>query len=188
MKRGGNPLSTRDIRGLVQSLPQYREQLTKLALHTDIAHSLLEKVQALNLDKIGTVEQDIVLGEANSKDILKMPELKTMSSVDKLRMLMCYAATHTGKLDNKRRMQWLTILELTPEELSAVLNLELLGVPVSKDNNGKKGFLSFGDRKDRATRKERPGMTAQDYMLARFTPLLAEAVEGMDRRQVGCKP
>ena len=64
---------------------------------------------------------------------------------------MCYAATHPEKMDATKEAQWQKLARLGPEDMQAVLNLELLGVPVRK--RGSSSGISFGRKRKRAVRK-----------------------------------
>jgi hypothetical protein len=51
---------------------------------------------------------------------------------DKLRLFMCYCATHPEKLDATKRSHWATLARLHDSDMAAVCNLAFLGVPVMK--------------------------------------------------------
>lgn len=70
------------------------------------------------------------------------------------RLLMCYAATHPEKLDAVKQAQWQKLAQLRPEDMTTIINLEYLGVPVRK--RGKSTGLIFGRKRKRAVRKVRP--------------------------------
>ena len=67
------------------------------------------------------------------------------------RLLMCYAATHPEKMDAQKQVQWQKLAKLQPADMSTIINLEALGVPVRK--RGKASGLSFGRKRKRAVRK-----------------------------------
>ena len=91
---------------------------------------------------------------------------------------MCYLATHPEKLDSDRRIQWQNAAKLQAEEMATILNLEYLGVVVSKKDRGSSRVLRFGRKKRKGTRKERENEN-QEYALARFQPLLADILEDL---------
>lgn len=68
-----------------------------------------------------------------------------------VRLLMCYVATHPEKLDATKQQQWQKLAALSPEDMTTITNLELLGVPVRK--RGKTTGLNFGRKRKRAVRK-----------------------------------
>eukprot|EP00245_Coleochaete_scutata_P005277 TRINITY_DN18717_c0_g1_i1.p1 TRINITY_DN18717_c0_g1~~TRINITY_DN18717_c0_g1_i1.p1 ORF type:complete len:662 (+),score=131.15 TRINITY_DN18717_c0_g1_i1:190-2175(+) len=173
-------ISTRDMHKMVQALPQYREQLDKLGLHIHIATVLNEKIQQEGLTQIGTVEQDMVYGDASSKELINLFGSKpNMSPEDKVRLLAIYAATHPEKLDATKRMQWQKLARLSGEDMNAINNLEFLGVAVSKRQSNTGFTLKFGLRKPkRALRKDKMGDEEQ-WSLSRFSPLIQDVVEDM---------
>eukprot|EP00899_Mesostigma_viride_P012721 jgi/Mesvir1/2144/Mv16665-RA.1 len=182
MKLGGDKgggSGTRDLRAMVQSLPQYRNQLAKLGVHIDIASKLNSMVKEMGLDEIGSLEQDLVYGDATSKELISFFNTRPSMAVDdKVRLLMIYAATHPEKLDATKRIQWMKLTKVSGDEFNAVNNLECIGVPVSKTSSSGGFSLSFGKRKKRVIRKEKEGEQS-NWNLARFQPYLQEVVEDL---------
>jgi syntaxin-binding protein 1 len=171
-----------DLRGmarLVQALPQYRDQLTQLGAHVELASLLNRSIDLHRLADLGKLEQDLVFGDATSKEVIAfLSANQTLPDADKLRLLMCYSATHQEKLDPTRQAQWQKIARLSRADMAAVTNLEYLGIPVHKRQRGALAGLSFARKRRRALRKERePDEDDQQFSLARFVPLLAEVLE-----------
>jgi syntaxin-binding protein 1 len=166
---------------LVQALPQYREQMAALAAHVELASRLNRLVEQHALAELGKLEQDLVYGDATSKEVIAfLAAHQMLPPEDKARLLLCYAATHQEKLDPARQAQWQKVARLTAADMAAIVNLEYLGVPVCKRarGGGALGALSFGRRRRRAVRKDRePDEADAEYALTRFVPLLAEVVE-----------
>jgi len=181
VRKGGRPgdVQFKDMRSIVQNLQSgYRDQLAKLNLHVEIATKLNNRISAEKLSAIGNLEQDLVFGDATSKELIALingnPEI---TSEDKVRLLMIYAATHPEKLDATKRMQWMKLMRLTGADMQCVTNLEYLGVAVSKKSSASAFSLSFGKRKaKRPVRKERVG-DDEAWSLSRFTPLVQDLVE-----------
>ena len=96
---GGDGLDTSDLRQMVESLPQYREQLKRLSLHIHIASTVNGMAKKMGLHEVGKLEQDLVYGNATSKEVIKLLGANPdMSDEDKVRLLMCYVGeshTHT---------------------------------------------------------------------------------------------
>ncbi|KAG6548880.1 hypothetical protein Mapa_009643 [Marchantia paleacea] len=174
----GQELSTRDMQKMVQALPQYRDQLEKLSLHIHIATVLNKKIKDDGLSDVGNLEQDFVFGDATSKELINILNVKQdLSAENKLRLLMIYAATHPEKLDATKRLQWMKLARLTGDDMNAINNMEYLGVSVSKKPTS--GFsLKFGARKNkRPLRKERN--QEEGWQLSRFYPVLQDLVEDL---------
>ncbi|KAL2632868.1 hypothetical protein R1flu_004347 [Riccia fluitans] len=175
----GQELSTRDMQKMVQALPQYRDQIEKLSLHIHIATVINNKIKEDALDEVGNLEQDLVFGDATSKELISILNAKQeLSAENKLRLLMIYAATHPEKLDATKRLQWMKLARLTGDDMNAINNLEYLGVSVTKKTSG--GFsLKFGSRKNkRSLRKERAEEEGA-WKLSRFYPVLQDLVEDL---------
>ncbi|KAK2079353.1 hypothetical protein QBZ16_003044 [Prototheca wickerhamii] len=169
----GGAADLRAVGKLVRDLPQYREQLARLAAHVELATQLTRAVEEGSLTELGRLEQDLVFGDATSKE---RPEAR-LAPADRVRLLMCYSATHLEKLDPTREQQWQRVAGLSAEQLSPLARLEYLGVPVYKRSKNKlAATLSFGRKRHRATRRDR-GEDDQQYALARFVPLLQEVLE-----------
>lgn len=180
----GKKLGDLDLKGmskLVQSLPQYRDQLANLSAHVELASMLNRALDSRRLPDLGKLEQDLVYGDAASKELIAFLSSNQvlLPEADKLRLLMCYSATHQEKLDPTRANQWQKVARLSHTSMSAITNLEYLGVPVCKRQKGAlAGALSFGRRRRRAVRKDREADEDEgQYALTRFVPLLAEVLD-----------
>jgi hypothetical protein len=63
----------KDMRSIVQNLQSgYRDQLAKLNLHVEIATKLNNRISAEKLSAIGNLEQDLVFGDATSKELIAL--------------------------------------------------------------------------------------------------------------------
>ncbi|CAL5429761.1 unnamed protein product [Camellia sinensis] len=101
--RDGGEISTRDLQKMVQALPQYSEQIDKLSLHVDIAGKINNIVKEMGLKELGQLEQDLVFGDAGTKDVINF--LRTNQDVtreNKLRLLMIYAACYPEKFEDDK--------------------------------------------------------------------------------------
>jgi syntaxin-binding protein 1 len=180
--RGGQKreVSTRDLKKMVQAMPQYRDQLQRLSLHIDIASKINEAVRARALKAAGEVEQDLVLGDATSKELIALlgSHGEDLSSQDKLRVLLCYAATHPEKLDTSKRTQWMKLARLEEGDMKTVGNLEHLGIAVNK-KKGLAGMVNVGRKRraKKALRKESGRAEEEEFGLQRFAPLLADVLD-----------
>ena len=149
---GGNSsssLDTRAMRSLAARLPQYRDELSRLAAHVELASRLARAVDARGLLAAGALEQAFGTGKGGSRELIAALSSSSNSSSNssplpppfpqdvKLRLLLCYAATHPGKLDAAKEAQWAKLARLQPPtELARCLaGLEALGVPVYKRGN-----------------------------------------------------
>ena len=94
-----------------------------------------------------------------------------------MRLLMCYMATHPEKLDTDRRLQWQKLAQLNAGEMDTMLNLEYLGISVTKKDSP--SLLSFiRKNKSKNTRKTKMGeQYSQQYALEKFQPELYDILE-----------
>ncbi|KAH0457000.1 hypothetical protein IEQ34_014907 [Dendrobium chrysotoxum] len=179
--RDGGELSTRDLQKLVQTLPQYSEQLDKLSLHIEIAGKINEVIRELGLREIGKLEQDLVFGDAGTKDLISF--LKTKQEVtpeNKIRLLMIYAAMFPEKFDGDKGEKLMQLARLSADDMNAVHNMRYLTLPESKKTSG--GFsLKFDvHKKKHAARKSRSDVE-ETWQLSRFYPIILELVEKLSR-------
>lgn len=173
-------LGTRDISRMVSAMPQYREQLAQLGVHSEMCDRLHQQLESRQLLTVGKLEQDIIFGDANSTDMLAFFTANpNLAAEDKVRLFMCYVSTKPEKLDEMRAAQWQKVTQLTMAQFLAVSNLVFLGVPVFKRQT--KGVGNFFNKKRKAhVRQVRAG--AEDDSLSdttRFHPLLEDLFEDM---------
>lgn len=179
-ENGNEKLSTSDMRHLIQSLPEYRGFLSRLSCHIDITQCLFKITDERKLKDLGELEQDLIFGDKHSKDLIQWLQVnQNLKTEDKMRLFMCYLATHPEKLDSERRLQWQKIAQLKAEEMNTVLNLECLGVSILKKNG--QSILNFVRKnKSNALRKDRlSGSEENQYALSRFQPELLDIIEKM---------
>jgi syntaxin-binding protein 1 len=172
---GGGIVDNSKLKGVVASLSDYNQELSKLSLHIDMASNLNALTRERALDLVGKLEQDLVFGGATSKEVIELLSNKQeLAPLDKVRILMCYVATHPEKLDSSKFKQWQKLANLKAEHMHTLSNMEYLGVSVSKRN--KSSALSFGNKNKRKIRKARAGQEdkQEEWELSRFQPLLAE--------------
>lgn len=182
--REGQELTTRDMQKMVQALPQFRDQIEKLSLHIDIATKLNAKIAELSLRELGTLEQELVFGDASSKELINiLTSNQNLTKENKLRLLMIYAASHPEKLDAAKRLQWMKLARLTEEDMNPVVNMEYMGVSVSKKQSG--GFsLKFGTRKNKRGLRKEKNQDEEIYDLSRFCPMIQEVIEDLAKGEL----
>lgn len=94
-----------------------------------------------------------------------------------MRLFMCYLATHPDKLDTERRLQWQKLARLDASQMDTMLNLEYLGISVTKKDGP--SLLNFVRKnKSKNIRKSKVGDEySQQYALEKFQPELYDIVE-----------
>ncbi|KAG8374793.1 hypothetical protein BUALT_Bualt10G0032600 [Buddleja alternifolia] len=172
--RDGGELSTRDLQKMVQALPQYSEQIEKLSLHVDIAGKINKIIRESGLKEVGQLEQDLVFGDAGTKDLINFLRLKEdVSREYKLRLLMIYAAVYPEKFEDDKISKLMELARLPPDDMTAVYNMRLL--EASSDTK-KSSIVPFSlkfdaHKKKHAARKDRPGEEVA-WQLSRFYPII----------------
>ncbi|KAL6548033.1 STXBP unc-18 S1 [Orobanche hederae] len=184
--RDGGELSTRDLQKMVQALPQYSEQIEKLSLHVDfyaamglfadseIAGKINKIIRESGLKEVGQLEQDLVFGDAGSKDLKNFLRVKEdVSREYKLRLLMIYAAVYPEKFEDDKISKLMELARLSPDDMTAVYNMRLLEASSDTKKNSIVPFsLKFDvNKKKHAARKDRPGKEVT-WQLSRFYPIV----------------
>ncbi|XP_020549870.1 SNARE-interacting protein KEULE isoform X1 [Sesamum indicum] len=183
--RVGSELSTRDLQRMVQALPQYSEQIEKLSLHVDIAGKINKIIREMGLKEVGQLEQDLVFGDAGTKDLINFLRVnEDVSRENKLRLLMIYAAVYPEKFEDDKISKLMELARLPPDDMTAVYNMRLL----EPSSDTKKSSLPFSlkfdvHKKKHAARKDRPGEEVT-WQLSRFYPIIEELVEKLSKREL----
>ncbi|KAL4562532.1 hypothetical protein LXL04_034739 [Taraxacum kok-saghyz] len=102
-QKDNSELSTREIQKLVQALPAYNEQMEKLSLHIEIAGKVNKVVRDEGLRDLGQLEQDLVYGDAPTKELIHF--LRTYQHINpefKLRLLIIYAMVYPNKFEGDK--------------------------------------------------------------------------------------
>ena len=181
---GSRDLTTGQLKKAVEALPKVLDQRAKLSVHTSIAAEINEVLQRCALGEVGRVEQDIVFGEATSKDLIALfMDLDSkgvrLPMVEKLRLLLCYCGSHPQKLDESEKKRWSATTGLTRADVDVLENLELLGFKVRKDASSSSFFSSSSTKSMRPKVLERTG-EGSDWDLFRFLPNVAGLCTDLD--------
>ncbi|KAL3499481.1 hypothetical protein ACH5RR_038574 [Cinchona calisaya] len=184
--RDGGELTTRELQKMVQALPQYSEQIEKLSLHVDIAGKINRTIRELGLKDLGQLEQDLVFGDAGTKDVINfLRSNQDVARENKLRLLMIYAAVHPEKFEGDKVAKLMELARLPQEDMNAVYNMRLLeGAPESKKNSIVPFSLKFDvHKKKHGARKDRTGEEVT-WQLSRFYPMIEELIEKLSKGEL----
>ena len=172
--------STGAIKKVVESLPQFMEMQAKLSAHTSIAAEINDVLRRRGLSDVGRVEEEVIFGEATSKDVIALlnqfkARESDMSQAEKLRLLLLYAATHPEKFDAAEKSRWMKATGLSSADLDTVINLEKLGVRVTKRASA---FSSTF----KTTKSKRPTVHERqtEWDLSRFLPTINVLARSLD--------
>ncbi|KAI3727528.1 hypothetical protein L6452_16144 [Arctium lappa] len=184
--RDGGELSTRDLQKMVQALPQYSEQIDKLSLHVDIAAKINKIIRESGLKEVGQLEQDLVFGDAGTKEVINFLRTKPDATREnKLRLLMIYAATHPEKFESDKLAKLMELARLPSDDMNAVYNMRYLeGSSEAKKNSIGAFSLKFDvHKKKHGLRKDRAGEEST-WQLSRFYPMIEELIEKLSKNEL----
>eukprot|EP00261_Vitis_vinifera_P038715 XP_019079958.1 PREDICTED: SNARE-interacting protein KEULE isoform X3 [Vitis vinifera] len=186
--RGGGELSTRDLQKMVQALPQYSEQIEKLSLHVEIAGKINRIIGEMGLRELGQLEQDLVFGDAGTKEVINYLRTKLDATREnKLRLLMIYAAIYPEKFEGDKASKLMKLAGLLSDDMNAVNNMRLLeGSSDAKKSTIGAFSLKFEVPKvnrKHAARKERKG-EEETWQLSRFYPMIEELIEKLSKGEL----
>ncbi|XP_052152378.1 probable protein transport Sec1a isoform X2 [Oryza glaberrima] len=183
--RNGGDLSTKELQKMVQALPQYSDQIDKLALHVEIAGKLNSTIKEQQLKDVGQLEQDLVFGDAGTKELINFFRTHLdISRENKLRLLMVYAANNPDKTRSDKGAKLMQLAGLSADDMIAVSNMRCLCGHDSKKSSAGGFTLKFDLRKKRhGIRKERIGEESK-WMLSRFYPILEELIEKLSKGEL----
>jgi len=185
---GGQTGATRDLttgqlKKAVEALPRVLEQRAKLSVHTSIASEINALLQSCALSEVGRLEQDVVFGDATSKDISFLFNALSekgvrLPMVEKLRLLICYVASHPNKIDDAEKARWMGQTGMTKSDIEVLEKLELLGVKVLKDK-ATQSYFSSSTKSNRPKVLERTG-EGSGWDLYKFLPTIAGLIKDSD--------
>ncbi|XP_021314783.1 probable protein transport Sec1a isoform X2 [Sorghum bicolor] len=182
--RTGGELSTRDLQKMVQALPQYNDQIDKLSLHVEIAGKLNNIIREQCLRDVGQLEQDLVFGDAGTKELINFLRTQlVVSRENKLRLLMIYAALNPEKFESDKGAKLMQLAGLSADDMIAVNNMRCLCGPDTKKSSVGGFALKFDVHKKHAHRKERTGEESA-WALSRFYPILEELIEKLSKGEL----
>ena len=192
--------TTGSMRRVVENLPRFVEAQAKLSVHTSVAASINAALEERGLSEIGRVEEEIIFGEATSKDIVALlgsrregggggggASSRGVRPADALRLLLLYAASHPEKFDDAERARWMKLTGLTRGDLAKVANLARLGVRVEKPGKASSGSSASAAMASamtfRTTKAKRPAVHARrsEWDLHRFLPTAHHLALALDR-------
>ncbi|EMS45373.1 putative protein transport Sec1a [Triticum urartu] len=183
--RTNGELSTKELQKMVQALPQYTDQIDKLSLHVEIAEKLFDIIKEQHLKDVGQLEQDLVFGDAGSKELIDFFRThQDISRENKLRLLMIYAAINPEKIQSEKGAKLMQLAGLSADDMIAVNNMRCICAHETKKSS-KGGFpLKFEIRKKkRGIRKERIGEEST-WTLSRFYPILEDLIEKLSKGEL----
>lgn len=161
-KGSGKALSINQMAKALKALPEYREIMSKLSQHMQIAHQCMDSFNKQGLLDLSDLEQTLATGKTDEGRTPKLKELlgqvveafrKQSDSMMRLRLLAIVVVSQRGLASQDTLQKLLREANLHPDELAILQNLEKMNCPLVQDegkNNGKlaklrdKRVASFG--------------------------------------------
>ncbi|KAH6812581.1 Sec1/munc18-like proteins superfamily [Perilla frutescens var. frutescens] len=184
-QRDGIELSTRDLQKMVQALPQYSEQMEKLSIHVEIAGKLNKIIKDMGLRELGQLEQDIVFGDAGTKEVINfLRKNQEQRKVNRLRLMMIYAAVFPEKFEGDKALKLMQLARLSESDMKAVKNMKLIEECDSRSaSKGTFSLMFETEKRKPAARKDRTEKE-ETWALSRFYPMIEELIEKLSKGEL----
>lgn len=153
-KKGSN-MSLAQLASALKELPEYREVMSKLSQHMNIAHECMDMLKRDNLLDLGDVEQTLATGKDDEGNNVNISEtirrceaamLNIRDPKDRLRLILI-ATISQGGLSNSDKDRLLRAAQLGRKEMQTLESIAQIGIPTVNNKSGrgstesKKGFL-----------------------------------------------
>jgi len=177
--------SLKEMASAMKELPQFQEMFAKYSLHIRLAGECMDNYKGKELEKIAMVEQDIATGTGADGRVVKHSALtaeltdllrdRSISSEDKMRLLIAYIAAEDSKPTDKEEL--LDAAGLSSSETKAVENVSLLGVSLEKGSR---------DRVQEAKQKRKGRNTDEEvpYAVSRYVPVIKRLLQDLFEDQL----
>jgi syntaxin-binding protein 1 len=151
-KGNGKALSINQMAKALKALPEYREIMSKLSQHMQIAHQCMDVFNKKRLLELSDLEQTFATGKTDEGRTPRLKELlgqvveefrKQPDSLMRLRLLAIVIVSQRGLESQSYFDKLLAEANLSPKELKALKNLEKMGCPlVQAPETGAKGKMA----------------------------------------------
>ncbi|XP_057805604.1 protein transport Sec1a-like isoform X2 [Salvia miltiorrhiza] len=184
-QRNGSELSTRDLQKMVQALPQYNEQMEKLSVHVEIAGKLNKIIRDMGLRELGQLEQDLVFGDAGTKEVINfLRKNQEERNQNKLRLMMIYATVYPEKFEGDKALKLMQLARLSDSDMKAVKNMTLVGGCDSRSvSKGTFSLMFDSEKRKSMARTDRSG-EEETWALFRFYPMIEELIEKLSKGEL----
>lgn len=184
-QRDGSELSTRDLQKMVQALPQYNEQKEKLSVHVEIAEKLGKIIRDTGLRELGQLEQDLVFGDAGTKEVINfLRKNQGQRKENRLRLMMIYTTVYAEKFEGDKALKLMQLARLSDADMKAVKNMKLIeGCDSRSASKGTFSLMFDSEKRKPAARKDRTG-EEETWALFRFYPMIEELIEKLSKGEL----
>ena len=155
-KTSGKALSINQMAKALKALPEYREIMSKLSQHMQIAHQCMDAFNKQGLLELTELEQTLATGKTDEGRTPKLKALlgqaveefrKRNDSAMRLRILAIAIVSQRGLSSQSDLKKLLHEANLSDDEMAALRNLEKMGCPlVQKDGQNSK-YARLGGKK-----------------------------------------
>merc|ERR1712194_32977 len=144
---GGKALSINQMAKALAALPEYREIMSKLSQHMQIAHQCMDAFNKQGLLDLSDLEQTLATGKNDEGRSPKVKELlgqvvehfrRESSSMMRLRLLAMVIVSQRGLSSESDLQKLLAEANLSEGEVATLQNLKKLGCPLVQEDKGSK--------------------------------------------------
>lgn len=180
-KGSGKALSINQMAKALKALPEYREIMSKLSQHMQIAHKCMDKFNKQGLLDLSDLEQTLATGKTDEDRSPKLKEMlglvveefrKQSDSMIRLRLLAIVIVSQRGLGSESDLQKLIREANLSKNEAAVIENLKKMGCPMVQEvAAGKMGKI----RDKRVTSYGREGTTSaieSEYSSSRYVCIL----------------
>jgi len=149
-------LSINQMAKALSALPEYREIMSKLSQHMQIAHQCMDAFNKQGLLDLSDLEQTLATGKTDEGRTPRVKELlgqvvehfrRESNSVMRLRLLMMVIVSQRGLSSESDLQKLLAEAKFSAEELTTLKNLEKLGCPLVQEDKGGSKMAKLRERR-----------------------------------------
>ena len=192
-KQSGKALSMNQMANALKALPEYREIMSKLSQHMQIAHQCMDEFNKKGLLDLSELEQTLATGKDDEGHTPKLKALlghaverfrQDPDSLIRLRILAIIIVSQRGLSSQSDLQKLLDEARLSNDELTTLQNLTKLGCPLV-NQEGKKGnklVNIFGKRVNSSGGGGADAENESEYSSSRYVcclkPIMLDACSG----------
>jgi syntaxin-binding protein 1 len=190
-KANGKALSLNQMAKALKALPEYREIMSKLSQHMQIAHQCMDAFGSQGLLELSELEQTLATGKTDEGRSPKLKQLlgqtveafrKQPNSLMRLRLLAIVIISQRGLGSESDLQKLLGEANLSSKELKALQNLEKLGCPLVQAKGADTKGKLIGFLKSKGVDSFVQAESESEYSSSRYVcllkPILEQAASG----------
>jgi len=182
-------LSVSQMANALRALPEYREVMSKLTQHMNMAHACMGIFNKQNLMALAEMEQTLATGKTEEGRVPRVSDLVEQvedmlssipDSLTRFRLLATFVVSQRG-LSAADQGRLMTAARLDSLHAKAMRNLELMGVPIGKaDSSGNR--LSF--MRNKLVSIDSTDNDESEYASSRFACELKGILKDMEEKKL----